>query len=111
VFGAVTGRHMRINQNTRDYFAVGDNEQLTYEEKLERYSALADAYFQTAEFEAFCSEALPELREVMVEYVESSECDDVVVSSMRAEVEPERQDEMIDRSRASLGAWAADARR
>jgi hypothetical protein len=111
VFGAVTGRHMRINQNTRDYFAVGDDEELTYEEKLERYSALADAYFQTAEFDAFCSEALPELGEVMVEYVESSECDDVVVSSIRAEVEPERQEEMIERSRASLGAWAADASR
>jgi hypothetical protein len=110
VFGAVTGRQMRINQDTRDYFTVGDNDGLSYEEKLERYSALADAYFQAAEFDAFCAEALPQLDEVLLEYVESSELDDVVVSSMRAEVEPERQEEMIERSRASLAAWAADAR-
>jgi hypothetical protein len=110
VFGAVTGRQMSINQNTRDYFEVGDDEALSYTEKLERYSALADAYFQTREFEAFCAEALPQLDEVMVEYVGSSEFDDVVVSSMRAEVEPERQEEMIERSRASLAAWLADTR-
>jgi hypothetical protein len=109
-FCAATGRQMRINQNTRDYFAVGDDEQLTYEEKLERYSALADAYFQTAEFEAFCAEALPRLDDVMLEYVGSSEFDDVVVASMRAEVEPERQEEMIERSRTSVAAWANDMR-
>jgi hypothetical protein len=109
VFCAVTGRHMRINQNTRDYFTVGDSD-LPYEEKLARYRALADAYFQTEEFEAFCGEALPDLDEVMLEYVESPEFDGVIVSSMQAEVEPERQEEMIERSRASTAAWAADAR-
>jgi hypothetical protein len=110
-FCAVTGRHMRINQSTRDYFSIGDDEELTYEEKLQRYAALADSYFQTVEFEAFCAEALPDLNEVMLEYVGSSEFDEVVVSSMRAEVEAERQEEMIERSRASLAAWAADAKR
>jgi hypothetical protein len=29
---------------------------------------------------------------------------------MRAEVEPERQEEMIERSRSSVAAWAADSR-
>jgi hypothetical protein len=111
LFCAVTGRHMRINQSTRDYFAIGDDEGLSYDEKLQRYSALADSYFQTGQFEAFCAEALPDLDDVMLEYVGSSEFDEVVVSSMRAEVEPERQEEMIERSRASLAAWAADAKR
>jgi hypothetical protein len=110
-FCAASGRHMRINQNTRDYFTIGDDEGLSYEEKLERYAAHADAYFQTAEFEAFCAEALPQLDDVMLEFVGSREFDEVVVSSMRAEVEPERQEEMIERSRSSLAAWAADGGR
>jgi hypothetical protein len=110
LFCAVTGRHMRINQNTRDYFRVGDDTELSYDEKLERYAALADSYFQTDEFEAFRAHALTRLDDIVLEYVESSEFDDVVVSSMRAEVEPERQEEMIERSRASLAAWAADAK-
>ena len=31
-----------INQNTRDYFAVGDRDDLAYEEKLDEYRKLAD---------------------------------------------------------------------
>jgi hypothetical protein len=110
VFCAVTGRRMRINQNTREYFEVGDDEELRYEEKLARYAALADAYFQADEFRDFCAQALPHLDELVLEYMEGAEFDEVVVLSMRAEVEPERQEEMIERSRSSVAAWAADSR-
>jgi hypothetical protein len=109
-FCAVTGRRMAVNQNTRDYFDVGDDLSTSYKDKLERYGELADAYFQTDEFEAFCAEALPHLDELVVEYFESADFDTVLLSSIRGEVEPERHDEMIDRCRTHVAAWAADAR-
>src|SRR5215216_754766 len=109
-FCAVTGRRMRINQNTRDYFEAGDDDELPYEEKLDRYATLADAYFQTKEFEEFRATALPHLDELMVDYIESPEFDAVLVSSMQAEVEAERQEEMIERSRSSVASWVADER-
>jgi hypothetical protein len=109
-FCAVTGRRMRINQNTRDYFEAGDNDELPYEEKLDRYATLADAYFQTKEFVEFRATALPHLDELMVDYIESPEFDAVLVSSMQAEVEAERQEEMIERSRSSVASWVADER-
>jgi hypothetical protein len=108
IFCTVTERPMRINQNTADYFAVADRNDLAYEEKLERYRALADAYFQTAEFEKFRASSLPHLHELMLEYVESEEFDQLLVHSIRLEVEPERHDEMIDRSRRLTAEWAAD---
>ena len=46
LFCTVTERSMPINQSTRDYFDVGDREELAYEEKLERYRELADAHLQ-----------------------------------------------------------------
>ena len=46
---------MRISQNTRDYFAIGDRDDLSYEEKLEEYRKLADAFFQVPEYEEFCA--------------------------------------------------------
>jgi hypothetical protein len=110
VFCAVTSRSVGINQNTRDYFEVGDRNDLGYREKLERYGELADAYFQTDEFTEFCATALPNLDEVVVEYVESRQFDDLVVRSIRLEVESERQEEMIGRSRRLVRAWAADQR-
>ena len=97
VFCTVTGRTMRINQNTGDYFEIADRDDLGYEEKLARYRKLADDYFQGEEFEEFRAAVLPNLHELTVHCV-------------RLEVEPERQEEMIERSRSSVGAWAADQR-
>ena len=99
IFCTVTRRSMRINQNTRDYFEIGDRADLVYEEKLERYGQLANAYFQAEEFEDFRTTVLPHLDELMVEYVGHPEFDDLLVQSIRLEVEPERQEEMIDRCR------------
>jgi hypothetical protein len=101
---------MRINQNTRDYFEAGDRDDLTYEEKLDRYRELVAAYFQSDEFAEFCATALPHLDELMLEYIESAEFDSLLVSSIRLEVEPQRQEEMIERCRGLVGAWADDER-
>jgi hypothetical protein len=109
-FCALTGRAMRINQNTPDYFEIGDVE-LSYEDKLERYRRLARAYFHADAFEEFRVDVLPHLHELMIEYVESTEFDeDVLVRSIRLEVEPERQEEMIERSRSLIARWAAEER-
>ena len=109
-FCAVSARPMRINQNTRDYFVVGDDESLSYEEKLAHYGLLADAYFQRAEFEAFRTEALAHLDELTLDYVESREFDAMLVSCIQGEVEAERHEEMIERCRTNVAAWAADER-
>ena len=100
---------MRVNQNTRDYFDIGDQE-LGYADKLERYGKLADAYFQADAFADFCANALPHLDELTVEYVESPQFDTVLVSSIQAEVEAERHAEMIERCRTLVASWAADRR-
>jgi hypothetical protein len=109
-FCSVSGRSMRLNQRTREYFEVGDRDDLSYEEKLARYAVLADSYFQAAEFEEFRAVVLAHLDELTVEYVESTEFDDLVVTAIRLEVEPERQEEMIERCRGLTRQWAADER-
>ena len=58
---------MRINQNTRDYFAVGDRDDLSYEEKLAEYRKLADAYLQVEEYEEFCAQHLAHVDELALE--------------------------------------------
>src|SRR5919198_748870 len=87
LFCCATARPMRINQTTRDFFEIADRPDLSYEEKLERYGELANAYFQVPEFGEFYARALRHLDEVTVDYVESAEFDDLVVSAIAAEVE------------------------
>jgi hypothetical protein len=110
-FCAVTERPMRINQSTADYFEIGDDAELSYEDKLERYRELADRYFQLVEFETFCAEALAHLDEAVVDYVESPEFDELAVRTITTEVlEPEKHEALIERSRLNVAMWAAEQR-
>jgi hypothetical protein len=111
IFCSISERaSLRLEPITRNYFEVGDREDLSYEQKIAHYEELANLYFQADQFAEFRAEALPHLHELMVEYVESKEFDDLIVFSIRHEVEPERHDEMIDRCRELTAAWAADQR-
>ena len=107
LFCTVTERRVGVYQPTRRYFEIGDDD-TGYDEKLDRYRELADAYFQTEEFEEFRAEALPHLEETMVEYVESAEFDELVVQTIRTEEPEAKQERLIERSRAAVAAWAAD---
>ena len=108
LFCCATGRPMRINQTTRDYFEIGDSD-LPYAEKLARYEGLSDRYFQREAFEAFRAEALPNLREIVVDYVGSEEFDEMAVRTIRTGVlEPEKHEALIERSRANTQSWTRD---
>ena len=110
VFCTVTERPMRINQSTRDFFAVADDEGLAYEDKLERYGALADRYFDADAFWEFRAATLPHLDELVVEYAESEEFDRLIVNVILTEEPPHKQERLIERSRTAVKAWAADER-
>ena len=107
-FCAISRRPMRLNQNTRDYFETGDREDVAYEHKLREYRKLSDAYFQVDEYREFCAEQLPHLDEIVVEYVESPEFDELLVQTVVATFPPHEHEHFIAHYRGLLGAWAAD---
>jgi hypothetical protein len=109
-FCAVTRRRMRIFQDHRRYVEIGDDPELTYEEKLERYRALTDDYFQADAYRDFREESLPSLDETMVELVESPAFDELVVSTVRGSFPPDEHDEFVAHYRGLIGAWASDQR-
>jgi hypothetical protein len=108
VFCTVTGRRMRIDQDKRTYFEIGDRDDLSYEDKLREYRRLADEYFQVEEYEAFSAEQLPSLHESVVEYVESPAFDALLVDTVRAVFPEHEHEQMIERHRGLTGAWARD---
>ena len=108
VFCAATARPMRIEGDARRYFAIGDRTDLSYEEKLDLYAQIADEYFETERYHEFCASHLGHIDEVMVEYVESSEFDDLLVSTVRDSFPPHEHDHFVAHYRGLLAAWAAD---
>jgi hypothetical protein len=109
-FCLVSRRQMLVNQNTRDYFAVGDREDMSYEDKLREYRRLADAYFQADEYAEFVATALPHAHEAMVEYVESAEFDDLLVGTVRETFPTHEHEQFVAHYRGLLAAWARDQR-
>ena len=107
-FCVSTQRRMRISQNTRDYFAIGDREDITYEEKLDEYRKLADMFFQVDEYDEFCANELASFDELALEYFGSDEFDRLLVSIVSSTFPAHEHEEMIARHRGLVGAWLAD---
>jgi hypothetical protein len=110
VFCTVTERPSLVNQDVRRYFAVGDREDLTYEEKLAAYRVLAEVYFQTEDYEEFCAEFLPHLDELVLEYAESAEFDRLLVATVTSTFPPHEHEEFVAHYRGLVAAWARDQR-
>jgi hypothetical protein len=110
IFCTVTGRRMKIDQELRRYFEIGDRTDLTYEEKIDEYGRMADEYFEAAEYGEFCAEHLSHLDEVVLEYFESPEFDALLVDTVKTTFPPHEHDHFVPHYRGLLGAWAEDQR-
>jgi hypothetical protein len=109
-FCLLTRRRMRINQNTRTYFDLGDREDLDYREKLTEYRRLADEYFQVDEYEEFCATAVPHVHELMLEYIESPAFDDLLVGVVTTTFPPHEHEQFVAHFRGLLAMWVRDQR-
>jgi len=109
-FCTASGRPNRIDQDTRRYFETGDRSDLSYEEKLTAYRELADDFFEVDRYEEFYAKALPNLDEVVLDYVESEDFDRLLVDTVQTTFPPHEHEHFIAHYRGLLDAWAKDQR-
>ena len=109
-FCLVRGRRMPLDQDVRAYFAVGDRDDLTYEEKLREYRRLANAHFELDDYREFCAQCLPHVDELVVEYLESLEFDDLLVRTVTSTFPAHEHERFVAHSRGLLAASAVDRR-
>lgn len=83
LFVAATGRKFRMNQNWDPYFEIAAQD-LSYDEKLEAYGKLADAYYETDKFHEWCAKNLGHLEEVTWEFFGSEMAKDAVRQKVTA---------------------------
>ncbi len=107
-FCVVTGRPMRVDVDTREYFAVGDREDLSYDEKLREYRRLADEYFETERYEEFVSESLARLDDLTVEYFEGPSFDELLVQTIKATFPVQEQEYFVEHYRGLVSSWVDD---
>ena len=83
LFCATTRRKMRRTLDWEPFYEVAALD-LSYEEKLDRYAAIAEARFETARFEEWCSQNLSHLDEVTDEFFGTAEAKDAVRQKVTA---------------------------
>ncbi len=108
-FCVCTRREMRINQNSRDYFDIGDDSAFGYEAKLARYRTLADDYFQVDDYREFCERQLGNLDEVAHEWFTSEAFDAVLVDTVRTTFPAYEHEHFVAHYRGLIAAWARDS--
>jgi hypothetical protein len=104
VFCVVTGRVPRLDLDTRTYFEIGDRDDLSYEEKLARYRRLADDYFEVERYQDFCDSRLPHVDELVSDWVDSQDFDDLLVETVRATYPPHEHERFVAHFRGLITA-------
>ncbi|MGH3026551.1 MAG: hypothetical protein ACRDLR_08910, partial [Gaiellaceae bacterium] len=110
VFCTATDRRPRYDLDTRRYFDIADRADLSYEDKLSAYRALADDYFEVERYADFCASRLAHLDEVVLEWIEGPDFDRLLVDTVRSTFPAHEHEHFVDHYRGLLGAWARDER-
>jgi hypothetical protein len=107
-FCVVTGRRPLMDLRTDRYFAIADDPDRTYDEKLDAYLGLADEHFETERYHDWCSSALPDLDEQVYDWVTSPEFDRLLRDTVAATYPAHEFDRFLAHFRGFLDLWVAD---
>jgi hypothetical protein len=107
LFCALTGRRPRLDLETAKYFEIADSER-AYAEKLTGYAALSENYFQAERYAEFCATALPDLDDIVRDWVASAEFDALLVDTVRATYPQAEHERFLAHFRGLLGLWQTD---
>ncbi len=108
VYALVTGRKMSVDLHTDRYYAIADNESLSYESKLTAYLALANEHYTTDRYWQWCEEYLPHLPEQVHDWVTSSDFDRLLRETVDATYPEHEREQFMGHFRGLTELWAKD---
>lgn len=107
-FCLVTGRRPRLDLETRRYFEIADQDDLSYPDRLRAYRSLADEYFETERYADFCASRLPDLDAAVLEWAAGPDFDRMLTDTVLATYPPAEHERFLAHFRGLIGAWVAD---
>ena len=107
-FCAATRRRAKLHVDSEPWLAVADDPELTYQAKLQRYQQLADQHFQKERYLDFCATALPNINDLVLEWVTSADFDRMLTETV-VQTYPEHEREwFMGHFRGLIGLWVDD---
>ena len=108
VFCVVTGRKQAVDLSTGRYFAIADDPDMSYDDKIAAYLELADAHFDSQRYWEFCDEHLAHLPEQVLDWITSDEFDRMLRDTVAATYPAHEQEEFLAHFRGLVGMWVND---
>ena len=109
-FCAATGRKASLHVDPTPWFAVADDPDLDYGAKLGHYQRLADEHFDTERYNEFCATALPDIDDIVLEWVSSPHFDKMLVDTVTATYPENERERFLGHFRGLVGLWVSDER-
>jgi hypothetical protein len=110
-YSLATGRRAKLDLRTERYFAIADDDSLDYDTKLDRYLALADAYFETDRYTEWCAKYLPHFDQQVVEWVSGDDFDRILRETVATTYPAHEQEQFLAHFRGLVGLWVTDQSR
>jgi hypothetical protein len=107
-FCVATGRRMQVALDLDPYWAIGDRDDLSYDEKLAGYRRLADEHFAVDAYRDFCDTALAGFDARAAEWFAGPEMDRVLVDTITSTFPAHEHEQMVAHYRGLLEASARD---
>jgi hypothetical protein len=107
-FCVATHRTPRSHVDTAEWFAVADDPDLGYADKVARYQGLADDYFERERYEEFCATALADIDDLVFDWVGSSEFEDLLEQTVVATYPPHETERFLGHFGGLLSLWRTD---
>ncbi|WP_323095997.1 hypothetical protein [Intrasporangium sp. YIM S08009] len=104
----VTGRRARVDLEMQRYFDVADRDDLTDEQKLAAYLGLADEYFETDAYWAWCDTHLPHLDAAVLEWVQSDAFDSLLRQTVVTTYPAHEVDAFMSHFGGLVSMWVRD---
>jgi hypothetical protein len=108
VFCVATGRKARTQVDTDPWFEIADNPDLDYGGKLGGYQGLADAHFDTDRYREFCEKALPDIDDMVLEWVDSADFRSLLTDTIQATYPQHEWDKFEGHFGGLTRMWVAD---
>lgn len=94
-----------------EWFAVADDPDRSYEDKLAAYQGLSDDYFQRDRYRDFCATTLPHIDEMVLDWVASPAFEELLTETVVSTYPAYEVETFLAHFRGLLGLWVADQAR
>lgn len=107
-FCVATGRRPRPHVEPADWFAVADDADLSYRDKLAAYQRLCDDYFERERYEEFCAHSLPDIDAMVADWIGSTDFEQLMVDTVVSTYPEHEVDQFLAHFRGLFDLWRAD---